>query len=263
MSNIHPTAIIEDGAQIGEDVTIEPYVIIKKNVAIGNNAVIKAHAYIDGYTTIGEGTVIWPSVSIGTQTQDLKFGGEKTFVKIGKNCHIREFVTINSSTQEGSVVEVGDECLIMAYCHIAHNSKIGNRVVMSNCATLAGHVTIGEGAIVGGFAPVHQNVRIGDYAMVGGMSRVGHDIPPFTIGAGIPYRVGGINIVGLKRRGVPMETRNALSRLFKIFYRSEYKLEDAIRQAEEACEEIPEVQKWLDFCRNPSKRGIMGFQALT
>lgn len=115
MSNIHPTAIIEDGAQIGEDVTIEPYVIIKKNVAIGNNAVIKAHAYIDGYTTIGEGTVIWPSVSIGTQTQDLKFGGEKTFVKIGKNCHIREFVTINSSTQEGSVVEVGDECLIMAY----------------------------------------------------------------------------------------------------------------------------------------------------
>lgn len=263
MANIHPTAIIEDGAQIGENVTIEPYVIIKKNVVIGNNAVIKAHAYIDGYTTIGEGTVIWPSVSIGTQTQDLKFGGEQTFVKIGNNCHIREFVTINSSTQEGSVVEVGNECLIMAYCHIAHNSKIGNRVVMSNCATLAGHVTIGEGAIVGGFAPVHQNVRIGDYAMVGGMSRVGHDIPPFTIGAGIPYRIGGINIVGLKRRGVPMETRNALSRLFKIFYRSEYKLEDAIRQAEEICEAIPEVQKWIDFCRNPSKRGIMGFQALT
>lgn len=263
MSNIHPTAIIEPGAQIGDDVTIEPYVIIKKNVALGNRVVIKSHAYIDGHTTIGDGTVIWPSASIGTQTQDLKFGGEVTYVKIGKNCHIREFVTINSSTQANSTVEIGDECLIMAYCHIAHNSKIGNRVVMSNCATLAGHVTIGEGAIVGGFAPVHQNVRIGDYAMVGGMSRVGHDIPPFTIGAGIPYRIGGINIVGLKRRGVPMETRNALARLFKIFYRSEHKLEDAILRAQQDCANIPEVENWIEFCKNPSKRGIMGFQALT
>lgn len=263
MSNIHPTAVIEAGAQIGDDVTIEPYVIIKKNVVIQDRVVIKAHAYIDGYTTIGEGTVIWPSASIGTQTQDLKFGGEKTYVRIGKNCHIREFVTINSSTQENSVVEIGNECLIMAYCHIAHNSKIGNQVVMSNCATLAGHVVIGNGAIVGGFAPVHQNVRIGDYAMVGGMSRVGHDIPPFTIGAGIPYRIGGINVVGLKRRGVPMEVRNALSRVFKIFYRSNLKIEEAIKKAEEDCEMIPEIMSWLEFCKNPSKRGIMGFQALT
>lgn len=263
MSNIHPTAIIEPGAQIGQDVTIEPYVIIKQNVVIKDRVVIKAHAYIDGYTTIGEGTVIWPSASIGTQTQDLKFGGEKTFVRIGKNCHIREFVTINSSTQENSVVEIGDECLIMAYCHIAHNSKIGNQVVMSNCATLAGHVVIGHGAIVGGFAPVHQNVRIGDYAMVGGMSRVGHDIPPFTIGAGIPYKIGGINVVGLKRRGVPMEVRNALSRVFKIFYRSDLKIHDAIAEAEQNCEMLPEIESWLEFCKTPSKRGIMGFQALT
>ncbi|MCH9632337.1 MAG: Acyl-[acyl-carrier-protein]--UDP-N-acetylglucosamine O-acyltransferase [Chlamydiae bacterium] len=263
MSDIHPTAIIEDGAQIGENVTIEPYAIIKKNVILSDNVTIKAHAYIDGYTSIGEGTVIWPSASIGTQTQDLKFQGERTYVKIGKNCHIREFVTVNSSTVRDSTVEIGDECLIMAYCHIAHNSKIGNQVVMSNCATLAGHVTIGEGAIVGGFAPVHQNVRIGDYAMVGGMSRVGHDIPPFTIGAGIPYRVGGINIVGLKRRGVAMDVRNTLSRLYKIFYRSELKIDQAIEQAEEICESLPEVENWLEFCKAPSKRGIMGFQALT
>lgn len=263
MSKIHPTAIIEEGAQIGNDVIIEPYVIIKENVVIGDRVVIKAHAYIDGHTTIGEGTVIWPSVSIGTQTQDLKFGGEVTYVKIGKNCHIREFVTINSSTEENSTVEVGDECLIMAYCHIAHNSKIGNQVVMSNCATLAGHVTIGDGAIVGGFAPIHQNVRIGEYSMVGGMSRVGHDIPPFTIGAGIPYKIGGINVVGLKRRGIPLEVRNSLSRVFKIFYRSDLKIEEAIKQAEKDCEMLPEIEKWLAFCKNPSKRGIMGFQALT
>lgn len=264
MSNIHPTAIIESGAKIGDDVTIEPYAIIKQNVEIGNRVTIKSHAYIDGYTSIGDGTTIWPSASIGTQTQDLKFNGEVTYVKIGKNCHIREFVTINSSTHENSVVEVGDECLIMAYCHIAHNSKIGNRVVMSNCATLAGHVTIGNGAIIGGFAPIHQNVRIGDYAMVGGMSRVGHDIPPYTIGAGIPYRLGGINVVGLKRRGVPLEVRNALSRLFRIFYRSDLKrIEEALAIADEKCEKIPEVQNWLNFCKNPSRRGLMGFQALT
>lgn len=260
---IHPTAIIESGAQIGENVTIEPYAIIKENVILEDNVVIKSHAYIDGYTTIGSGTTIWPSASIGTQTQDLKYNGEKTYVKIGKNCHIREFVTINSSTQEGSVVEVGDNCLLMAYCHIAHNSKIGHHVVMSNCATLAGHVTIGNHAIIGGFSPIHQNVRVGDYAMVGGMSRVGHDIPPFTIGGGIPFRVGGINIIGLKRKGMSMEVRNSLSRVFKIFYRSDLKLEEALAEAESQCEMLPEVESWLEFCKSPSSRGLMGFHTAT
>lgn len=263
MTLIHPTAIIEEGAQIGEEVTIEPYAIIKKNVILHDRVTIKSHAYIEGYTTIGEGTVIWPSASIGTQTQDLKYRGERSYVIIGKHCHIREFVTINSSTEKDTTVEIGDHCLLMAYCHVAHNSKIGNHVVMSNCATLAGHVTIGDYAIIGGFAPVHQNVRIGDYAMVGGMSRVGHDIPPFTIGGGIPYKLGGINVVGLKRRGFSLEVRNALSRAFKIFYRSDLKLNEALEEAQKKCEPIPEIQCWLDFCQNPSSRGIMGFQSLT
>lgn len=263
MTKIHPTAIIEDGAQIGENVEIEPYAIIKKDVVLHDHVVVKSHAYIEGHTTIGEGTVIWPSVSIGTQTQDLKFGGERTYVKIGKHCHIREFVTINSSTKKDSTVEIGDHCLLMAYCHIAHNSKIGNHVVMSNCATLAGHVTIGNYAIIGGFAPVHQNVRIGDYAMVGGMSRVGHDIPPYTIGGGIPFKIGGINIIGMKRKGFPLEVRNALCRAFKIFYRSDLKLKDAIEEAEKNCEPIDEINSWLSFCKEPSSRGIMGFQSLT
>lgn len=263
MRKIHPTAIIEDGAKIGEDVTIEPYAIIKENVVLGDRVTVKSHAYIEGHTTIGEGTVIWPSVSIGTQTQDLKFSGEVTYVKIGKNCHIREFVTINSSTQKGSTVEIGDDCLLMAYCHVAHNSKIGNNVVMSNCATLAGHVEIGNHAIIGGFAPVHQNVRIGDYAMVGGMSRVGHDIPPFTIGGGIPFKLGGINIVGLKRKGFSLEVRNSLSKAFRIFYRSDLRLNEAIEKAEKECDSIAEIQSWLAFCKHPSSRGIMGFQSLT
>ena len=158
--------------------------------------------------------------SIGTRTQDLKFRGEKTFVKIGSNCQIREFVTINSSCEENSVVSVGDNCLIMAYCHMAHNCSVGNKVIMSNNATLAGHVTVDDCAIIGGLTPIHQFVRMGRYAMVGGLSRVTHDIPPYTIGAGIPFKFGGLNIIGLKRHGFPLKVRRELAKVFKLLYRS-------------------------------------------
>lgn len=260
-SNIHPTAIIEPGAQIGDNVTIEPYAVIKSNVILENRVVIKSHAYIEGFTTIGEGTIVYPSASIGTKTQDLKFRGEKTFVKIGKNCEIREFVTINSSCQENSVVEIGDNCLIMAYCHIAHNCKLGNRVIMSNNATLAGHVTVEDCAIIAGFTPIHQFVRIGKHAMVGGMSRVTHDISPYTIGGGIPYKFGGLNIIGLKRHGFPLKVRRELSKVFKLIYRSKLHLTEALACVEQEVELLPEVQHWIKFCRD-SKRGLLGLQGV-
>ncbi len=183
-SNIHPTAIVEEGACIGENVTIESYAVVKAGVTLGDNVTIKSHAYVDGNTCIGDGTIIYPFACIGTKSQDLKYRGETTFIKIGKNNQIREYVTINSSSGENTSVLVGDECLIMAYCHIAHNCELGNHVIMSNNATLAGHVTVEDYAIVGGLTPVHQFVRIGTYSMVGGMSRVSHDIPPYTICAG-------------------------------------------------------------------------------
>jgi UDP-N-acetylglucosamine acyltransferase len=254
---IHPAAIVEEGAQIGAGVIIEAYAIVKANVILHDRVVIKSHAYIDGYTTIGEGTTIYPSASIGTKTQDLKFRGEKTYVKIGKNCDIREFVTINSSCQEGSIVSVGDNCLIMAYCHIAHNCVVGNRVIMSNNATLAGHVTVEDYAIISGLTPVHQFVRIGCYAMVGGLSRITHDIPPYTIGAGIPYKFGGLNIIGLKRNGIPLKTRKELAKAYKLVYRSDLRLEEALNQIERDIEQLPEVKHWVKFCRE-SKRGLMG-----
>jgi len=256
-SYIHPTAIVEPGAKIGENVTLEAYAIIKSTVTLEKNVVIKSHAYIDGNTTIGEGTIIYPSAVIGTKTQDLKFRGEKTYVTIGKNCEIREFVTINSSCQEASVVSVGDNCLIMAYCHIAHNCVVGNRVIMSNNATLAGHVTVEDNAIIGGFTPVHQFVRIGRYAMVGGLSRVTHDIPPYTIGAGIPFKFGGLNMIGLKRHGFPLEVRRELSKAFKLMFRSKLSFEEALNQTESDVEQLPEVKHWIAFCR-ASKRGLMG-----
>lgn len=259
-SKIHPTAIIEEGAQIGENVTIEAYAIIKGTVVLKDGVTIKSHAYIDGYTTIGEGTIIWPSASIGTKTQDLKFKGEKTYVVIGKHCEIREFATINSSTFEGTTVRLGDYCLIMAYCHIAHNCEIGNHVIMSNNSLLAGHVIVEDYAIIGGMTPVHQFSRIGCHAMVGGFSRVTHDVPPYTIGGGVPYRLGGINRVGLKRRQFSFEVRRALVHAYRLIYRSELHLEEALQAIEEQIEPYPEILHLVAFCRG-SRRGLIGLHA--
>ncbi len=260
-ANIHPMAIVEPGAHIGEGVTVEAFAVVKATVTLGDHVVIKSHAYVDGNTTIGEGTVVWPFASIGTKAQDLKYRGEKTFVNIGKYCEIREYATINSSCQEGSVVRVGDHCLIMAYCHVAHNCEIGSHVVMANGAMLAGHVIVEDHAIIAGMTPVHQFSRIGAYAMVGGLSRVTHDVPPFTLGAGSPYKVGGLNMVGLKRHNFSPEVRRALTRAFRITYRSGLRLSDALQQIQSEFASHshvqPYIQHWLDFCAS-SKRGLIG-----
>lgn len=261
-SNIHPTAIVEEGAKIGNNVTVEPYAIIKKNVTLEDNVTIKSHAYIDGCTSIGSGTTIWPSASIGTKTQDLKYRGEKTYVKIGKNCEIREFVTINSSTFEGTTVQIGDRCLIMAYCHIAHNCIVGNDVIMSNNSLLAGHVIVEDFAIIGGMTPVHQFSRIGCHAMVGGMSRVTNDVPPYTVGGGIPYSLGGINRIGLKRRQFSFDTRKALASAFRLVYRSQMRMDEALARILDEIPHLPEVLHFVDFCRG-TKRGLIGMQGIS
>jgi len=254
---IHPTAIVEKGAKIGQGVQVEPYAIIKENVTLEDNVTIKSFVYIDGFTTIGEGSTIWPSASIGTKTQDLKFRGEKTYVRIGKRCEIREFVTINSSCSAETSVEVGDDCLIMAYCHIAHNCKVGNRVIMSNNATLAGHVEVEDYAIIGGYTPIHQFVRIGCHAMVGGMTRVGQDIPPYTIGGDIPFRLAGLNLVGLKRHKFSLAVRKALAHSFRLVFRSDLSVEEALVKIEAEFPDFAEVKHFVHFCRQ-SKRGIIG-----
>jgi UDP-N-acetylglucosamine acyltransferase len=261
-SNIHPTAIIDPEAKIGDNVTIEAYVIVKGTVTIEDNVTIKSHVYLDGYTTIGAGTTIWPGASIGTKTQDLKFRGEKTFVSIGRNCEIREYVTINSSCQENSVVRVGDQCLIMAYCHIAHNCEVGNGVIMANAVNLAGHVVIEDFTVIGGMTAVHQFTRIGCYAMVGGFSRVTHDVPPYTIGAGVPYRLGGLNMVGLKRHGFPIAIRQDLAKAFKLTYRSGLHFSEALEQVQRDLEPNLYIEHWLQFCR-ASRRGLIGLHKRT
>jgi UDP-N-acetylglucosamine acyltransferase len=261
-SQIHPTAVIASGAKIGQGVVIEPYVVINSPfVVLEDDVTLKSHVYVDGHTTIGSGTTIYPSAIIGTKAQDMKYKGETTFVKIGKNCEIREYVTINSSCKESSVVHVGDHCMIMAYCHVAHNCYVGNHVILTNDATLAGYVTIEDYAIIGGMTPIHQNVRVGRNSMVGGMSRITHDIPPFTIGAGIPFKFGGLNVIGLKRHGFPLETRKELAKAFKILYRSSLYIEEALQRIEEELLPLPEVKYFVNFCRQ-TKRGLIGLHGI-
>lgn len=255
-NQIHPTAYVEEGAIIGKNVTIEAFAVVKKNVILHDNVTIKSFAYIDGYTEIGADTVIYPSASLGTKTQDKKYRGEKTYVKIGQRCEIREFVTINSSCGEESQVVIGDDVLIMAYCHVAHDCIVGNKVIMTNNASLAGHVTIEESAIIGGMTGIHQHVRIGRHAMVGGMSRITHDIPPYLIGAGSPFKFGGINLVGLKRHNFSMETRKVLGDAFDALYRSDMKLSDALDYIKNSLEQTPEIVHFYNFCVE-TKRGLM------
>lgn len=257
-STIHPNALVEEGARIGNDVTVEPFAIVKAHVTLEDGVTIKSHAYIDGHTTIGKNTTIYPGAVIGTRTQDLKYQGERTFIRIGSNCSIREYVTINASCGEDTEVSIGDNCLIMAYCHIAHNCVVGNNVIMSNNATLAGHVTVEDHAIIGGFTPLHQFLRIGRYAMVGGMSRIPHDVPPFLIVGGIPPKLGGLNQVGLKRHGFPLETRVALGEAYKAVFKSGLRLDEALDKIESEVEQLDEVRHFVDFCRNSSQRGITG-----
>jgi len=259
MSDIHPSALIESGAKIGKNVRIGPFCFIGKNVTLQDNVEIKSHVCIDGHTTIGCHSTIWPQAIIGTKTQDLKFKGEKTEVIIGNHCEIRECVTINSSSGENTQVRIGNNCFIMAYCHIAHNCELGNRVIMANNATLAGHVTIEDCAVIGGLSAVHQFCRIGCYAMVGGMSRVPHDIPPYSIGAGSPYKMGGLNLVGLKRHGFSFEVRKELTRAYKLLYRMRLPLDVALKRIQDELKPIPEIRHTVAFCKQ-TKRGLIGMR---
>ena len=258
MQEVSNLAVIEEGAQLGSNVTIEPFAVIKKNVTIGDNVCVKSHAYLDGNTVIGDNSTIWPYTTIGTQTQHMKYNNETTYVEIGSHCHIREHVVINASWGKNSKVVVGDNCLIMGACHIAHNCQIGNDVILTNNVLLGGHVTIGDNSIIGGMTAIHQFCNIGKFVMVGGMSGIMHDVPPYTLGAGNPFAVRTVNRIGLKRNGFSLETRTAIHKALTLTYHSGYSTTKALELLAEL-DEIPEVAEWIDFCRK-SKRGIKGMQ---
>jgi len=255
LRKIHETAVIYPGARLGRDVEVGPYSVIGENVFIGDGTKIGSHVVIEGWTTIGRECQIHHGACVGNAPQDLKFKGEKTFVYIGDNTVIREFVTINRATGEGEETRIGSNCLLMGTVHIAHNCVVGNNVVISNHAGLAGHVTVEDRAIIGGLTGVHQFVKIGRNAMVGGASKVVQDVPPFVIADGRPARVCGLNSVGIARAGLSEDVRRNLKRAYRILFRSGLKLSEAITTMEQELDSSEPVDHLLRFLRNVN-RGI-------
>ncbi len=255
---IHPTAIVEKGAELEEGVVVGPYAYIGPKVKIGSGTVIRQAAVIDGDTTIGRDCRIFNNATIGVEPQDLKYKGEPSKVVIGDRTTIREFATVHRGTELGGMLtKIGDDCLIMAYCHVAHDCRLGNRVIMSNVATLAGHVVVEDYAIIGGLTGVHQFCRIGKHAMVGGASAVSRDVPPFCLAKGNPARLEGINIIGLRRRGFSREEIKILTAVFEMVFKSDEPLQLSVKKAEEEFGDIKIVKEFLEFIKNPSKRGIL------
>ena len=258
MAKIHSTAIVEDGAVLGEDVEIGPYANIGPDVRLGARTVVRQGAVIDGHTTIGEDCQIFPYACIGMKTQDLKYKeGSVSYVEIGSRTVIREFATVHLGTADGEKTIIGDDCLFMAYCHAAHGCVLGNHVICSNSVQLAGDVHIQDWGIVGGCAASHQFCTIGRHAMVGGMTKIRQDVPPFMLcdmqdGA---QKIIGPNVVGLTRRGFSREVISALKEAFRFIYHSGMNRSQALERVENDVEQTAEVKELVQFYRN-STRGV-------
>ena len=253
---IHPTAIVSTKAKIDESVTIGPFAIVGDHVTIKAGTTVANHAVIDPYVEIGHDCQIFQFASVGAVPQALSFKGEETWSKIGNRTIIREFVTINRGTAEGGgVTQVGDDCLLMAYVHIAHDCMLGNKIVMANNASLAGHVKIGNHVTVGALTGVHQFVRIGDYAFIGGKSVLVKDIPPYVLAQGDRAKLHGLNTVGLKRHGFEKGTLKQLKKTYRIIFRIGLTLNEAIERVAAEIDPIPEVKTLIDFIK-ASERGL-------
>lgn len=247
---IHPTAIIEDGAQIGDGVTVGAYSVIGPHVVIGDNCEIKSHVVIEGHTTIGPNCRIFPFASIGTAPQDLKFSGEKSTLIIGANTTIREHVTMNPGTKDGAMeTRVGDNCLFMMAAHVAHDCVVGNNVILANNATLAGHVHVGDFVVIGGLSAVHQFTRIGDHAIIGGMSGVENDVIPYGRVKGERAFLKGLNLIGMERRGFSKDDVKQLQRVFKQLFGDDGTLDERIERVSQEHGDSESVMRIVEFAK--------------
>jgi UDP-N-acetylglucosamine acyltransferase len=254
--SIHPTAVVARGAELGPGVVVGPFAYVGPRVELGAGTRVGLHAIIEGCTSIGPGCQIHHGAVIGNIPQDLKFRGDPTHVRIGRETTIREYATINSATGVGEYTIVGDNVLLMAYSHVAHNCRIGNHVILANGVNLAGHVRVDDYAIVGGMTPIHQYVAIGCHAFVGGGSRVPQDVPPYVKAAGNPLRACGLNSVGMERRGIPAEVRLEMKRAYRILYRSQLNVVPALDRIARDLKPYPEINEFVEFVR-ASERGIV------
>ncbi len=258
---IHSTAVIHPGAELHPTVEVGPYAVIGEKVKVGPETVIGAHVVLDGWTEIGARNHIFPGAAIGLASQDKKYDGTNSLVKIGDDNRIREFVTINCATYADEVTLIGDRNLIMAYTHVAHNCVIEDQVVITNAVSLGGHVHIESQARVGGMSGIHQGVRIGRLAMVGGMSRITRDVPPYTLVEGNSARVRSLNLVGLKRAGLVElddgRVFQSLKTAFRLLYRSGLPLKEALKKLETLLdnEYIQHFHRFLQLSQQEGRRG--------
>ena len=254
---IHPSAIVSPKAEIGEDCYIGAYSVVGGEVTLGDRVHLESHVVIDGKTSVGDETRIFPFVSIGLAPQDLKYSGEPTATKIGKRNHIREFVTIHrGTTGGGGLTRIGDDNLLMAQAHVAHDCQIGNEVIMANAATLAGHVEIADRANIGAYSGVHQFCRVGLEAFVGGYSVVVKDAMPFAVIQGNHAKCYGLNRVGMRRRGYAKETVEKLHSAFHLLLSAKMNTTQAIEKIKQEITDCPEVDLLLNFIES-SKRGVV------
>ena len=245
--NIHPTAIIDPQAELGDNVTVKPYAIIEADSQIGDGCVIGAYAAIRSGTRLGAGTQVHTSAVLGEPPQDMKYKGETTHLIIGKDNHIREFVTIHRASGAGNSTRVGDNNLLMAYSHIGHNVALGSNIIMANSVGVSGHCVIEDDVNIGGMVGIHQFVTIGALAMVGGFSGIARDVPPYTIVEGLRAQPRGINVRGLQRHNFSDQQTSALKHAYRLLFRSELNVTDAVRELLAESEPTPEVQRLVEF----------------
>ena len=256
MTKVHPTAIVESGAKIDDDVKIGPYCTVSANSIIGSGTELMSHVVITGNTVIGRNNQISPFAVLGGQTQDLKYKGGLPGVRIGDNNTIREYVTVNAATNDGDYTVVGDHCLLMAYSHIAHCCNIGNQVIIANSVQIAGHVTVEDQATIEGMVGIVQFLRIGRMAFIGGLSKVSKDVPPFMIAHGDPIEVRGFNRIGMERKGFSEEARKSIKEAYRILYRTDDSLQNALSRMETELEQTDELKALITFC-NSAEKGIV------
>ncbi len=254
-SRIHPAAFVDPAARLGVDVVIGPGAVIGPDVTIGDRTHVDSHALVSGWTTIGRECRIHHGAVLGTPPQDLKYLGEPSYLVVGDRTVCREYMTANLATEPGFTTRIGDDCLLMAYSHVAHNCQVGDRCVIANAVQMAGYVVVDDWAIVGGGTVVHQFVRIGRHSMIGGGSRIPQDVAPYVKAAGSPPRNAGINSIGLERRGVSAPVREALERAYRIFFRDGLTAQRAVEEIRARYPGVPEVEHFARFCET-SVRGI-------
>lgn len=257
-ARIHPTAIVAEGARLGSGVVVGPFSMVGPRVTLGDNVELVSHAVVEGQTSVGAGTRIFPFASVGHQPQDLKYHGEDSRLEIGERCTIRESVTINPGTEGGGMLtRIGNDCLIMANAHVAHDVIIGNNVVLTNYVGIAGHCRIGDNVRFGGTCVVHQFTRIGDHAFIGAQSMVDGDVIPYGMAVGNRAVLTGLNLVGLKRRGFEREAIHRLRAAYRQIFASEGTLRERVDDAAELFRDDPLVQDVVQFISQAADRPIL------